>query len=326
MSKMNITPVEGKGFGAIIVDVDLPKIDDEQFGVIKDAFLNYGFLVFPAQHLSDEENIKFGQRFGQLEFGSLPLSNQERNEDGSYGKVMDLKSQMMRNWLGNEAWHTDSTYMPISSKAAMLSAKAVPDSGGETELADARAGYAALGEPARSHIENLSAYHSVAYSQANDLGDFPELGDGIGAIFHGEAYLRPLVKVHPETGIKNLFIGRHAFGIPEMAREESKKLLKELNEFVVSDERRVYSHSWQVGDLMVWDNRALLHRARPYDYAQPRVLIGTRVAGDPKTELAYYPEDSQAQFGREALTAELALLREEVSGHRYAGTTATAFR
>ncbi len=325
MSKMNIRPIDGKGFGAIIVDVDLPKIDDEQFGVIKDAFLEYGFLVFPAQHLSDEENIKFGQRFGQLEFGSLPLSNQERNEDGSYGKVMDLKSQMMRNWLGNEAWHTDSTYMPISSKVAMLSAKAVPESGGETELADARAGYAALGEPARSRIENLSAYHSVAYSQANDLGDFPEQGEGLGAIFHGEAYLRPLVKVHPETGIKNLFIGRHAFGIPGMAREESKKLLKELNEFVVSDERRVYTHSWQVGDLLVWDNRALLHRARPYDYAQPRVLIGTRVAGDPETELAYYPEDKRARSGREALSAELALLREEVSDRRYAGTTARSF-
>jgi alpha-ketoglutarate-dependent taurine dioxygenase len=323
---MNITPLEDKGFGAIIVDVDLPKIDDEQFGVIKDAFLKYGFLVFPAQHLSDEENITFGQRFGELEFGSLPLSNQERNEDGSYGKIMDLKSQMMRNWLGNEAWHTDSTYMPISSKVAMLSAQSVPDSGGETELADARAGYAALDESTKSRIENLSAYHSVAYSQANDLGDFPELGDGIGAIFHGEAYLRPIVKVHPETGLKNLFIGRHAFGIPGLARKDSKELLKELNEFVVSDEKRVYSHSWQAGDLMVWDNRSLLHRARPYDYAQPRVLIGTRVAGDPETELSYYPQDDRARFGREALAAELALLREEVSGHRYAGTTATAFR
>ena len=77
---------------------------------------------------------------------------------------------------------------------------------------------------------------------------------------------------------------------------------------------------------MVWDNRSLLHRARPYDYAQPRVLIGTRVAGDPETELSYYPQDDRARFGREALAAELALLREEVSGHRYAGTTATAFR
>jgi hypothetical protein len=111
-----------------------------------------------------------------------------------------------------------------------------------------------------------------------------------------------------------------------LARKDSKELLKELNEFVVSDEKRVYSHSWQAGDLMVWDNRSLLHRARPYDYAQPRVLIGTRVAGDPETELSYYPQDDRARFGREALAAELALLREEVSGHRYAGTTATAFR
>ena len=325
MSKITVTSIEGKSFGAIVTNVELAKIDDSQFGLIKDAFLEYGFLIFPGQHLSDEENITLGQRFGDLEFGSLPLSNQERNEDGSYGRILDLKSQMMRNWLGNEAWHTDSTYMPISSKVAMLSAKSVPDRGGETELADARAGYAALDESTKSRIEDLSAYHSVAYSQANDLGDFPEQGEGLGAIFHGEAYLRPIVKVHPETGIKNLFIGRHAFGIPSLARDESRSLLKELNEFVVSDPRRVYSHSWQVGDLMIWDNRSLLHRARPYDYAQPRMLMGTRVSGDSSTELAYYPGDKPAKLGREALTAELQLLREETSDRRYKGTTATVF-
>ena len=325
MNQMTITPIEGKCFGATVKQIDLAVISDRQFDQIKGAFLKYGFLVFPGQYLSDEQNIIFGQRFGGLEFGSLPLSNQQRNKDGSYGKIMDLKSQMMRNWLGNEAWHTDSTYMPVSSKVAMLSARSVPKNGGETELADARAGYAALDEPTKLRIEKLSAYHSVAYSQANDLGDFPELGEGLGAIFHGDAYLRPLVKVHPETGVKNLFIGRHAFGVPGLSREDSKKLIKELNDFVVSDERRVYSHSWQVGDLIVWDNRSLLHRAKPYDYSQPRVLIGTRVAGDPETELAYYPEDERARLGREALAAELALLRQETSDLRYKGSTARVF-
>ena len=184
---------------------------------------------------------------------------------------------------------------------------------------------AALDKKTQLLIQDLSAYHSVAYSQANDLGDFPKRGEGLGSIFHAEAYLRPLVKVHPETGVKNLFIGRHAFGIPGLTRDESKKLLQELMNVVVSDQRRVYSHSWRVGDLLMWDNRALLHRARPYDYAQPRVLMGTRVAGDPKSELAYYPEDSQAVFGREALASELKILREETSRLLFEGSTENAF-
>ena len=324
MGTMNITPIEGKVFGASVTEVDLAILSDKEFELIRVAFLEYGFLLFPEQHLSDEATIRFGQRFGELEFGSLPLSNQEKNKDGSFGRILDLESQMMRSWLGNEAWHTDSTYMPISSKAAMLLAISVPDSGGETELADARAGYAALDKKTQLLIQDLSAYHSVAYSQANDLGDFPKRGEGLGSIFHAEAYLRPLVKVHPETGLKNLFIGRHAFGIPGLKRDESKKLLQELMNVVVSDQRRVYSHSWRVGDLLMWDNRALLHRARPYDYAQPRVLMGTRVAGDPKSELAYYPEDSQAVFGREALASELKILQEETSRLRFEGSTANA--
>ena len=202
----------------------------------------------------------------------------------------------------------------------MLSAVTVPTEGGETELADMRAGYAALDQAMRDHIENLSAYHSTQYSQANDLGDFPP--QDTDGIYHGEAYLRPLVKVHPETGIKNLFVGRHAFGIPGLTRIESRQLLKELLEFVVSEPSRVFSHKWQPGDTLLWDNRALLHRARSYDYGSARVLTGTRVAGDPKTELAYYPSDPEAQAGRDALIAELDILRRETKDRRYGATTA----
>jgi alpha-ketoglutarate-dependent taurine dioxygenase len=250
------------------------------------------------------------------------MANQKRLAEGSYGAVYDLQTQLMRTNVGNEAWHTDSTYRPISSKCAILSAVTVPDEGGETELADTRAGYAALDQTTRDRIEHLSAYHSTQYSQANDVGDFPPQNEN--SIYHGEAYLRPLVKTHPETGVKNLFIGRHAFGIPGLSREESRNLLKLLLDFVVADESRVYLHRWQVGDTLLWDNRALLHRARPYDYSQPRVLTGTRVAGDPASELAYYPDDPAAQAGRDALTAELALLREEVGDRMYGATTAAA--
>ena len=307
MSEPRIQPIENKTFGAIVRGVALGKLSDSEFSRIHEALLTYGFLVFPEQFLSDEEQVAFGRRFGELEFGAVALSNQERHADGSLGRIYDLDNTRMRIMIGNEGWHTDSTYHPISSKCALLSAIEVPQEGGETQLADARAAYAALDPALQARISELSAYHSLQYSQANDLGHFPPENEG--TIFHGEAYLRPLVKLHPETGRKSLMIGRHAFGIPGLGREESRTLLRSLLEFVVSESRRVYSHRWRPGDTLLWDNRALLHQARPYDYRQPRVLIGTRVTGDPASELAYYPSDPQAEDGRRALAAELALLR-----------------
>ncbi len=326
MSDLTITPVEGKVFGAVVTDVKLPQLTDAEFATIKAAFLDHGFLVFPGQFMTEEENIAFGERFGPLEFGGAPMANQRRSADGLVGEVYDTESQIMRTNIGNETWHTDSTYKPISSKCAMLSAVTVPAEGGETELADMRAGYAALDQATRDRIADLSAYHSTQFSQANDLGDFPAAdleGGRYGSVYHGEAYLRPLVKVHPETGVPSLFVGRHAFGIPGLPREESRELLRSLVEFVVSDPARVYTHRWQPGDTLLWDNRALLHRARPYDYAQPRYLIGTRVEGDEATELSYYPSDPAAAAGREALAAELDLLRDETGHLRYGATTAS---
>ena len=320
MGEMTFSTIENKVFGAVVTGVNLRNLTDTEFSDIKKALLEYGFLLFPAQYLSDQENITFGERFGELEFGAAPMANQQKHEDGSYGKIYDIETQLMRTNIGNETWHTDSTYKPISSKCAMLSAVIVPDEGGETELADMRAGYAALAAVTKDRISNLSAFHSAQFSQANDLGDFP--AQDPAGIYHGEAYLRPLVKAHPDTGIKNLFIARHAFGIPGLARDESRALLKSLLAFVVSDESRVYTHKWQAGDTLLWDNRRLLHRAKPYDYAKARVLTGTRIAGDPATELAYYPTDPAAQAGRNALAAELDILRKETVDKMFGATTA----
>lgn len=321
---MKITPVENKVFGAVVTDLALGNLGDHEFATIEAAFLEYGFLVFPEQFLSDGDSIAFAKHFGELEFGATPLlSNQDTNEDGSTGEVLDINSQRMRMIVGNEAWHTDSTYKPFSSKCAMLSAVVIPEEGGGTALADTRSGYAALDQATKDRIENLSAFHSNQYSQANDLGDFPI--EEPGTIYHGEAYLRPLVKAHPQTGVKNLFIGRHAFGIPGLTRDESRELLRSLLDSVVSDEARVYEHNYHPGDLLFWDNRALLHRALPYDYSKPRTVIGTRVAGE-ETEFAYNPSDKEAEAGRQALANELALLREETSNRRYRATTASSGR
>ena len=306
-----ITPIKDKVFGAVITDITLRELNDEEVATIKSSFLEYGFLVFPEQFLTLEESTAFGELFGEVQFGGRHIANRKPLGDGSF-ENFEPRDQNMMGILGNQNWHADSTYMPVSAKCGILTAVAVPDEGGETEFADMRAGYAALDDATKECAESLSAYHSTQISQAYDNGYFPP--KDTETIFHGEAYLRPLVKTHPETGVKNLFIGRHAFSIPGLERNESRELLKSLVEFVVSDPSRTYCHDWQVGDTIIWDNRSLLHRARPYDYRQPRVLIGTRIAGDPKSELASCPDDSEAQAGRDAVTTELELLREENDG------------
>ena len=116
MDKLSIAPIEGKEFGAVVTGLRLPAMDDDEFATIHEAFLAHGFLVFPGQFLTDEENIAFGQRFGELEFGALPIANQEKKGDGTYGNVFEFETQRMRTNVGNEAWHTDSTYWPVSSK------------------------------------------------------------------------------------------------------------------------------------------------------------------------------------------------------------------
>jgi alpha-ketoglutarate-dependent taurine dioxygenase len=321
---MKITPVENKVFGAVVTDVNLGKLGDGEFAAIEAAYLEYGFLVFPELHPSNEDCIALGKWFGELEFAATSLlSNQNINEDGSRGEILHIDSQRMRMIIGNEAWHTDSTYKPHSSKCAMLAAVVIPEQGGGTALADMRAGYAALDQATKDRIADLSAYHSNQYSQANDVGDFPE--EQADTIYHGEAYLRPLVKEHPQTGVKNLFVGRHAFAIPGLSRDESRELLQDLVESVVSDESRVYEHNYRPGDLLFWDNRALLHRALPYDYSKPRIVIATRVAGE-DTEFAYNPSDPEAEAGRQALADELALLHEETTDRRYNATTASSGR
>jgi alpha-ketoglutarate-dependent taurine dioxygenase len=173
--------------------------------------------------------------------------------------------------------------MPLAAKASVLSAHVVPSAGGETQWADMRAAYNALDEMTKARIAKLSAYHSLYYSQGR-IGYKGTVGSSYG--FHtDDPPLRSLVKVHPETGRKALFIGRHAYGIPGLEPEESEKLLDGLVTFACQAPR-TYSHAWQPGDVVVWDNRCVLHRARPFDHREPRVMKHTRVAGEPASELA----------------------------------------
>mmetsp|Transcript_113299 Transcript_113299/g.353186 ORF Transcript_113299/g.353186 Transcript_113299/m.353186 type:complete len:171 (+) Transcript_113299:508-1020(+) len=156
----------------------------------------------------------------------------------------------------------------------------------------------------KDRLQGLTAYHSNLYSQARDEQDFPPI-DEISETYHPYAYLRPLVKVHPVTGRRSLQIGRHAFAIPGLSRGESRQLLEGLTAFACQGPR-VYEHDYQPGDLVIWDQRCTLHRARPFDYAQARRLVGTRIAGDPRSEAAL--EESPGR-GAGVLAAELERLR-----------------
>ena len=278
---LDIQPLDAT-FGAVVTGVKLAALDDAAWQELYAAWLKYALLMFPGQHLSRDEQVAFASRFGTLEFKLAALSNVKA--DGTI--IVDPDNDVMKILKGNMGWHCDSTYMPVQAKGAVFTAEIVPTSGGATGWADMRAAYDTLDDNLRAKVEKLAAYHSLYYSQAK-LGHTPKKGgDYSGYGFHdGPVPLRPLVKVHPETGRKSLVIGRHAHNIPNMDAAESERFLQELVDFACQPPR-IYHHDWTPGDAVVWDNRCLLHRGMPWDMTEPRVMWHSRIAGDPTSESA----------------------------------------
>ena len=266
--------------GAVVRGVRLNALGDEDWAAIETAFLEYAILVFPGQHLTEDEQRTFGTRFGPIEDVTrttiTAITNQRRD-----GSLMPEHDPIMHILKGNEDWHTDSSYMPVSAKASMLSAHIVPSVGGTTQWVDMRHAYDTLDPGMQERVNSLSAYHSIIRSQAL-LGytDAPKGAYGYDIV---DPPLRPLVKVHPETGRPALFIGRHAYGIPGLDPEESEQLLNTLHEHSCRPPR-LYEHHWVPGDLVLWDNRCVLHRARPWDPNEARLMKHTRVSGNPLSE------------------------------------------
>jgi alpha-ketoglutarate-dependent taurine dioxygenase len=279
---MEITRLDAT-LGAVVSDIRLAELTDAEWTEIERTFHDHAVLVFPGQQLTSAEQISFAERFGSIEvlvdgYDAVPISTVDRT-----GEVMAPDHPVMQVVRGNQGWHTDSTYMPVSAKASVLSARVVPAVGGETEWADMRAAYEALDDVTRERISGLRAYHSIVYSQAK-AGFTSTMGYGMDE----PPQLRPLVKVHPVTARPALFIGRHAHAIPGLDPEESDRLLAQLLDDACRPPR-VHRHRWQSGDVVVWDNRCVLHRACEWDLSQPRVMVHTRVAGDPATESAIAP-------------------------------------
>ena len=281
-AKMKVEPLDAT-FGAVVTGIKLADLDETAFARLYDTWLEYALLIFPGQYLGNEDQVAFAKRFGDLEFDLAPISNVKR--DGTL-RADDDTDDVVKVLKGNMGWHSDSTYMPVQAKGAVFTADVVTACGGETGWADMRAAYEVLAPEMRDRIADLSAYHSLHYSQAK-IGHIPEKGgDYSGYGFHDQdPPLRPLVKIHPETGRPALAIGRHAFGIPGMDPDDSERLLAELVD-CACQAPRTYHHHWTSGDAVVWDNRCLLHRARPWDMSEKRIMYHARIAGDRASEFA----------------------------------------
>lgn len=273
-------------FGAVVTSLRLAELDEPAFAALYAAWLDYALLIFPGQHLTREQQVAFARRVGPLEFDIAPISNVRsdgtlRPDDGPDGQQADDVVKILK---GNMGWHQDSTYMPVQAKGAVFTCHVAPSSGGETGFADMAAAWDALDPATQARLEGLSAYHSLAYSQGK-LGHAHRAGSAYSGygMTAAEAPLRPLVKTHPETGRKALAIGRHAHAVPGLGETESDALLAELVE-AACQPPRVWQHAWTPGDAILWDNRRLLHRARPWDMTEPRVMWHSRIAGDAATE------------------------------------------
>lgn len=273
-----------KSFGAVISDIDIRTLDDDQFAELYRIWIDRGLLIIPSQFLSDDEQRAFAERFGPLVTGLEAIEISNVKPDGSLRDAPD--DDMMKVIRGNMQWHQDSTYMPVQAKGAVFSAKVVPSSMGDTAFADLRHAWDSLEPELQAQVQHLSAYHSLVHSQQK-LGEATKK-EGSEYIGYGldvtDIPLRPLLKIHPESGKKTLALGRHAYGIPGLTPNASEELLNQLIDFSVADEYRVYQHKWSKGDVVVWDNRSLMHRACDWDFQEPRIMLHSRLAGDPATE------------------------------------------
>jgi alpha-ketoglutarate-dependent 2,4-dichlorophenoxyacetate dioxygenase len=246
---------------------------------IQEALDRHAVAVVRGQRLTDEQQMAFAAAFGPLERyalsyrrnADLRLKHPEMvdvsNLDAATGRPQDRSARVRMINLGNRLWHTDSSFRKPPGALSMLHAHAVPGTGGETEFADMRAAYDALPEDRKRALDGLWVQHSLMHSRAV-LGfeDFaPEERAALPPVE------QPLVRTHPRSGRNALYLGAHASHIVGMPVPEGRVALMELTE-LATQRRFVYRHRWRAGDLVIWDNRATLHRAMPFDESEVRDL------------------------------------------------------
>jgi alpha-ketoglutarate-dependent 2,4-dichlorophenoxyacetate dioxygenase len=246
-------------------------------------------LVYHGQHFTDDQQKAFSTNFGPLENTSTGnvITPAGRRLDAYMADVSNLgvdhkplaRDDRRRLFnLGNQLWHSDSSYKAIPSKYSLLSGRIVVDAGGNTEFADMRAAYDALDDRTKAEIEDLICEHSLMYSRGS-LG-FTELSDEERQMF--KPVRQRLVRTHPVTGRKSLYLSAHIGTIIGWPMPEARAFIRDLTEHAVQP-RFVYSHKWRQHDLVMWDNRTTMHRVRRFDETKIRDMRRTTVAGDAVT-------------------------------------------
>jgi len=247
--------------------------------------------VFRDQHITDDEQLAFTRQFGELEAYRTPGHIRSRDAQrlgpgmadfsnlDNDGNIMTAYDRVWFFKLADRLWHSDSSFRPVPANYSLLSARILPSWGGNTEFADMRAAYDALDRRTKAEIEDLVCLHSLIYSRAA-IG-FTELSEEERAAFR--PVRQRLVRTHPATGRKSLFLSAHAGAIEGWTTPESRMFLRDLTEHATQPEF-VYSHPWRPGDLVMWDNRQTMHRARRFDDRNEiRDMRRTTLAGDTPT-------------------------------------------
>lgn len=272
------------------VDMRQP-LDAEAVAAIEAGMDRYAVLIFRDQDITDAQQTAFSLNFGALEMPGT-VSNITKEEDRRLpediadisnldrdNKLFERDDRHRMFNLGNRLWHSDSSFRATPSKYSLLSGRIVPDRGGDTEFADMRAAHDALDDAAKAEIEDLVCEHSLLYSRGQ-LG-FTELSDEEKANF--KPVRQRLVRRHPVTGRASLYLSAHAGGIVGWPVPEARIFLRDLMEEATCPEN-VFRHVWRQYDLVIWDNRQVMHRGRHYDDVNcVRDMRRTTIAGDGPT-------------------------------------------
>jgi alpha-ketoglutarate-dependent 2,4-dichlorophenoxyacetate dioxygenase len=278
-------------FAAEVTGIDLTRpIPAPDAAAIEAGMDEHAVLVFPGQPLTDQGQIDFTRNFGELEGYNTPghIRKQSDSRLGSgiadfsnLDKTGAIMSDQDRVWffkLGDRLWHSDSSFRPVPAKYSLLSGRVIPTWGANTEFADMRAAYDALDERTKAEVEDLVCEHSLAYSR--EAIGFTDLTPEERVAFR--PIRQRLVRTHPVTGRRSVFLSAHAGAIEGWTVPEARMFLRDLTEFATR-ERFVYSHEWRVNDLVIWDNRTTMHRARRFDRNEVRDVRRTTLAGDAAT-------------------------------------------
>ena len=285
-----ITKQIGPCLAAEVEGVDLRKpLSPRDVAAIHAGMDTYAVLVFHDQPIDDAQQLAFSRSLGEIEHSigaglrapdeyRLPttfadVSNLDKNNQ-PYAR--DDRRRLFA--IGNRLWHSDSSFKVVPAKYSLLHARSIPSKGGNTEFADMRAAYDALDDETRAQVEDLICEHSQIFSR-QQIGFF-DLTDEERARF--KPVRQRLVRTHPVTGRKSLYLASHAGAIVGWPVPEARCFLRDLIEHATQREF-VYSHEWRVGDLVMWDNRQVMHRGRPFPAHEPRDVRRTTLVGDGPT-------------------------------------------